>query len=259
MACDILHEELCASQQKRPYTRYSTDEERIAAKKAADRRKYDKKKIELSEKRTSIRAESGRAKWQRSIEHLLVCVQCGTEFVAKLSNAKYCSCDCRTKASNLKQQSRAIERLRKPRRCKCCGVEFCVISLSQRNMINCSDYCSGGYGKEKIKRKSDHVFDMNRRVRGLLHNALSNKGFKKQGKTIDVLGCDYAFFKAHIERQFVRGMSWERRSEWHIDHIIPLATAKTEEDVLRLGHFTNLRPLWAVENLLKKDKVLTLL
>jgi len=50
-------------------------------------------------------------------------------------------------------------------------------------------------------------------------------------------------------------MSWDRMDEIHIDHIIPIATAKTEEDVLRLSHFTNLRPMWAKENLVKGAKV----
>ncbi len=47
-------------------------------------------------------------------------------------------------------------------------------------------------------------------------------------------------------------MSWNNRSEWHIDHKIPLASAKTKEDVIRLGHYTNLVPLWSVDNL-KRD------
>ena len=47
-------------------------------------------------------------------------------------------------------------------------------------------------------------------------------------------------------------MTWENRSEWHVDHIIPLATAKTEEDVYRLNHYTNLQPLWAHENIRKR-------
>ncbi len=55
----------------------------------------------------------------------------------------------------------------------------------------------------------------------------------------------------HIERQFKDGMSWERFDEVHIDHIIPMKTAKTEADVLRLNHYTNLQPLWAHDNMKK--------
>ena len=43
---------------------------------------------------------------------------------------------------------------------------------------------------------------------------------------------------------------------WHLDHIIPLSTAKTEEDIIKLCHYTNLQPLWAEENLSKGNKIL---
>jgi hypothetical protein len=68
--------------------------------------------------------------------------------------------------------------------------------------------------------------------------------------------CSFEEFFIHIESQFIDGMSWENRSLWHIDHIIPLATAKTEEEILRLNHYTNLRPLWALDNLKKGSKIL---
>jgi hypothetical protein len=66
-------------------------------------------------------------------------------------------------------------------------------------------------------------------------------------------------FKIHIERQFVKGMTWENRGEWHIDHIIPLATAQNENDVVKLNHHTNLRPMWAKDNLRKSSKLENLL
>ena len=50
-------------------------------------------------------------------------------------------------------------------------------------------------------------------------------------------------------------MSWENMGKWHIDHIIPLSTAITEEDVIRLCHYTNLQPLWAEDNLKKSNKL----
>jgi hypothetical protein len=59
----------------------------------------------------------------------------------------------------------------------------------------------------------------------------------------------------HLESKFVDGMSWDNRSRWHIDHIMPLASAKTEEELVALCHYTNLQPLWAAENLRKSDKL----
>lgn len=51
-------------------------------------------------------------------------------------------------------------------------------------------------------------------------------------------------------------MSWENHGEWHIDHIIPLSSAKNEEEIYKLNHYTNLQPLWKEENLSKGDKIL---
>lgn len=51
-------------------------------------------------------------------------------------------------------------------------------------------------------------------------------------------------------------MTWENRGEWHIDHIIPLASASTEEELLALCHYTNLQPLWAFDNLSKGAKII---
>ena len=93
-------------------------------------------------------------------------------------------------------------------------------------------------------------------MRNRINGALASAGHYKKNSTQEIIGCDWYEFKAHIERQFTKGMSWERMgSEIHIDHICPMASAKTEEDVLALNHFTNLRPLWASENLQKSAKI----
>jgi hypothetical protein len=63
--------------------------------------------------------------------------------------------------------------------------------------------------------------------------------------------------KLHIEKQFKPGMNWLNHSlhGWHIDHIIPMASATTEEEVIKLNHYTNLQPLWASENIKKSNKM----
>ena len=59
---------------------------------------------------------------------------------------------------------------------------------------------------------------------------------------------------AHLSNMFLDGMSFDNYGEWHIDHIVPLVTAKTEEEVIKLNHYTNLQPLWAKDNLSKGGK-----
>ena len=53
----------------------------------------------------------------------------------------------------------------------------------------------------------------------------------------------------------VYGVPWDKQSPVHIDHIIPLATAKTEEEVMRLCHYTNLRLITAQDNIKKGAKL----
>lgn len=109
------------------------------------------------------------------------------------------------------------------------------------------------------KRRLNPVYVAGARIRSRIHNAFKRIQSSKSQRTEAIIGISLPDFLAHIERQFLKGMTWENRSEWHIDHIIPLATAKTEEDVIRLNHYTNLRPLWAKDNLAKSDKVLYLI
>jgi hypothetical protein len=107
----------------------------------------------------------------------------------------------------------------------------------------------------KNKRDTDLIFALKFKMRSMLNKIFYRFGYSKRSKSNEILGCDWKSFKVHIERQFKPGMTWENRKEWHIDHIIPLATAKTEQDVIKLNHYTNLRPLWAHENLAKSAKV----
>lgn len=108
---------------------------------------------------------------------------------------------------------------------------------------------------KKARRSCDVVYAMKSRLSRLINISLTSGGYTKRSRTHEILGCDYEFFKSHIERQFVKGMTWANRDKWHIDHIRPIASAKTEDDVLALNHFTNLRPMWAQDNVLKADQI----
>ena len=118
------------------------------------------------------------------------------------------------------------------------------------------------YKKEKQKeyfkkrRKTDPLFKMRGDLRSRTSQAFKYKGYKKISKTQEMLGVDWEVCKAHIERQFTKGMNWSNHGEWHIDHIIPLASAKNEKELMKLCYYRNLQPLWAEDNLSKKDKIL---
>lgn len=113
--------------------------------------------------------------------------------------------------------------------------------------------------RQRERKKSDPLFALKCRVGNLIRISIRGHGYTKRSKTYAILGCTFEFFAAHIERQFLPGMSWENRHLWHIDHIVPMATAVTEADVLALNHFTNMRPLWGKDNLAKSDSIQFLL
>jgi hypothetical protein len=72
-----------------------------------------------------------------------------------------------------------------------------------------------------------------------------------------MLGAPYEVAKSHIERQFTKGMTWANHGEWHIDHVIPLASADNEAELINLCHYTNLQPLWAKDNLVKHATIIS--
>jgi len=86
----------------------------------------------------------------------------------------------------------------------------------------------------------------------------------KGGRTSEsMLGYQIADLRAHIERQFTKGMSWHNMGEWHIDHIVPLSsftiTGPDDPELRRAWALPNLRPLWAADNLAKSNKRVSLL
>lgn len=108
---------------------------------------------------------------------------------------------------------------------------------------------------KKQRKAEDPVYAMAERLRNRLLMAFKNGGFKKQSTTEKMLGCSFKQFSKHIERQFTDGMSWDNRGEWHLDHILPLSCATTIEGLERLSHYTNIRPLWAADNLSKSNNL----
>jgi len=108
---------------------------------------------------------------------------------------------------------------------------------------------------QKNRRNTDPLFKMKCYLRTRTWKAFKDNGYPKNTKTQEMLGVDWDVCKAHIERQFIKGMSWGNYGEWHIDHIIPLSSANTKQEIEKLIHYSNLQPLWAEENLSKNDRI----
>jgi hypothetical protein len=118
----------------------------------------------------------------------------------------------------------------------------------------------------QIKRKQiDPLYKLSKRIRDSINQSLKKKKTYKNNLTVDILGCTFEEFKQHLESQFESWMNWsnmggkvitEQNVYWDIDHIIPISSAKTEEEVIKLNHYTNLRPLCSyVNRFIKRDKV----
>jgi hypothetical protein len=110
----------------------------------------------------------------------------------------------------------------------------------------------------KNRYKSDELFKFRSNVKNNIRFCFKrgkNK-FNKAEKTEVILGCTIEEFKNYIQSLFTKKMSFKNQGEWHLDHIIPLASAKTKEEIIKLCHYTNYQPLWAKDNLIKSNKII---
>jgi hypothetical protein len=109
----------------------------------------------------------------------------------------------------------------------------------------------------KHRCETDPLFKATSAIRNCINTAISKSGYSKNSRTELILGCSFQEFKNHIESKFSNGMTWLNHGmhTWHIDHIIPMASANTMEEIIKLNHYTNLQPLWAMDNLKKGDSM----
>lgn len=105
------------------------------------------------------------------------------------------------------------------------------------------------------KKQNDASYAMMERIRRRITRAVSTP-FRKHGKTTELIGCSVPDLMAHLESQFLPGMTWENRNFWHIDHKRPCASFSLSDPVQQREcfHYTNLQPLWAKQNLEKSAK-----
>ena len=114
--------------------------------------------------------------------------------------------------------------------------------------------------------QNDPVFALRVLAKALITGSLQSKGFYKNNtKTTDILGCEIETFKNYIQNQFTDGMSWYNRGKngngfngnefgWWCDHIYPSSQAQNQQQLLKLNHYTNFKPMWGLQNIKKGDK-----
>jgi hypothetical protein len=116
------------------------------------------------------------------------------------------------------------------------------------------------YINERLKhrRLHDPLFRFVHALRCHSSRAFKRIGQSKPSKTLHLLGCSWEEAKERFESLFQPGMNWNNYGKWHIDHIIPLASATTIDEAKALNHISNLQPLWAVDNFIKGAKLISL-
>jgi hypothetical protein len=110
--------------------------------------------------------------------------------------------------------------------------------------------------REQIREQKILTNRFVRNVMNVIKYALKKKRINKTRKSrLQWLGCSIDFLKQHLEKLFSFGMSWDNYGEWHIDHKRPIASfdLRLEEDCQKCFHYSNLQPLWAIDNFKKNS------
>jgi hypothetical protein len=98
---------------------------------------------------------------------------------------------------------------------------------------------------------NDKLFKLKENIRKDVNQSFSRSGYTKKSRTHEILGCSFEELKLYLESKFQPWMNWDNHGlyngtegyGWDIDHVIPLSSAKTEEELIKLNHYTNLQPL----------------
>lgn len=116
----------------------------------------------------------------------------------------------------------------------------------------------------KKRYQSDPLFRLTQKTRTIISNSLRKNNHRKISSTQTILGCTFEELKKHLESQFEPWMNWENmggkkinkpNTNWEVDHIIPISSAQNEEELIRLNHYSNLRPLCSyINRYIKRNK-----
>lgn len=241
----------------------------------------------IKNKRDSARRAAEKQRRKRGVHKVkgetFACEGCGEGFEAKSGrNTRFCSDECYRVVNGREAAQRSYARDKDGTRkrvgrleiCSHCGEEFTVDTkggnhcyceqcrlLQKANKLPSLRASISEWRRERYR--SDPKFALNEFMRS---GILKSLGDKKDGNSWTTF-VDYTVdeLKAHLERQFLPGMTWENRgvNGWHIDHILPIASFDYDRpdhpDFKACWALTNLRPMWGGDNIRKKDKRLFLI
>lgn len=124
----------------------------------------------------------------------------------------------------------------------------------ERYLIDKKVICARNYAYTKFRRTYDLQFrlrcNLSRRINNALHGNI------KSERTKELLGCSIEELKRYIENKFIQGMTWKNYGLWHIDHIQPCISfdLSIPDKQRECFNYSNLQPLWAKDNIIKRNK-----
>lgn len=107
------------------------------------------------------------------------------------------------------------------------------------------------------RKANDPVYKLKCQARNTIYQSFIRTGNVKQERCENLTGLPLDAFAEYLLKTYQNnyGIPWDGKEAVHVDHIIPLATANSEEDVIRLCHYSNLQLLRAMDNIRKSDKL----
>mgnify|MGYP003660522075 FL=1 len=104
------------------------------------------------------------------------------------------------------------------------------------------------------RKKKDIEFRILENLRTRINSVL--KGISKSKRTMELLGCSLKEFKEHLSLKFKDNMTFDNYGKWHVDHIKPCSKFNLIDPLEQAicFHYTNLQPLWALDNMRKGSK-----
>lgn len=189
-----------------------------------------------------------------------VCKSCG---VAIASTLKY----CKNVACTIQKEKNISAMRSGSNNPAWTGTNVCGCGVKKStNAINCRS-CSFKDGKRSGSNNGRYIshnreqYLQDIKIKKIMSSNMSNvcksgKLIKNYRKTKDLLNYTWKDFKCHIEQQFQDGMSWDNYNKWHIDHKVPVSwyIKNNTFNIKTVNALSNLRPLWAKDNLKKGNK-----
>ena len=225
------------------------------------------------------------------VKKIINCKTCNKEFKPVSYINIFCSRSCKGKDYNIRRRKILSYNIYKNKNCKVCNKEFKPVSY---NNIFCSKSCrrkdyfqspealqkqlaSVRKWKEnnreknlkinRISRKKmmpkwrknkklvDPSYHISETIRSYISRSIKGK-IKKKNRTEEIVGINFKDLVGYLEKKFKPGMTLSNYGKWHIDHVKPVAKfdLTISGELEKCFHYTNLQPLWAVDNLKKGKK-----